>query len=118
MAVDFDAKLAGLATKILSETVRIYGNSDVTAGLPEYSAVTAGWNPFVLGGREATSSLQVAMGSSRPLTGSLPTLTGSLPTVTGSLPVLTGSFQAVGREAVFADQKPLKGLFRLPSKLP
>jgi len=118
MAVDFDAKLAGLATQILSETVRIYGKSDVTARLPEYGTVTAGWNPFIFGGRAATSSLQVPIGSSRPLTGALPTLTGALPTLTGSLPVLTGSFQAVGRGAVFADQGTLRGLFRLPSKLP
>jgi hypothetical protein len=112
MAVDFDTKLTDLAAQILREAARAYGKSAVMAWLPGYSPMIMAWDPGVLGGLGMTSSSQVATRSFQEA------LTGSLPTLTGSLQALTASFQTVASEAVSTDQATLKGLFRLPRKLP
>lgn len=97
MAVDFDAKLTGLAAEILREAAQVYSTGNAEAWLSGYNPVLPAWNSGKFGGLEMTSSFQA---------------------ITGSFQALTGSFLALGQDEESAGQATLKRLFRLPRKLP
>jgi hypothetical protein len=116
MNSEFDAKLTGLAAEILREAVR--NCEEVTARLRGYPPATVLSGSVMFSGLEATRSFQGVTGSLPALTGSLPALTSALPALTASLPALTASFQAIGPADTTPDEGTLRGLLRLPPKLP
>jgi hypothetical protein len=123
MSANCDVELSQLTAEILREAVQVYDPSDPGRWLA--NPVLTAWNTNMLGGLALTSSFATATGSFAAFTGSFPTATGSFPAPaatrsapTGAFRAITGAFKGITDAPAPSPQITLKGVFRLPSRLP